>query len=155
MNALRAAAAPIAAAVVTLGALTAWTRSGAAGHPAHVHVENAGVMTPTATRTGAYFTIANDGDAPDELLEIRTPVSPTAMLGRQVNQAGAGRMEMLDGLDVPAHRTVRMTPYTTNVIIRPEPLTTGRVIPFTLVFRHSGTIRTNAVVTPPGGAEGP
>ncbi len=150
---MRAAVAPIAAGAVTLGALTLWTWTGAAGHPARVQVENAWVMAPTSTRTGAYFSITNRGDAPDELLRIRTPISATAMLSRQVNQGGAGRMEMVYGLPVPAHRTIRMTPYTMNVMIRPTgSLPAGRRVPFTLVFRHSGTVHTTAVVTPPGGA---
>ncbi|MEV5754463.1 copper chaperone PCu(A)C [Actinoallomurus sp. NPDC052308] len=59
---------------------------------------------------------------------------------------------MLDAVTVPAHADVRMTPYTTNVMIRPlRPLPVGRRVPFTLTFRHSGTLRVTAVIAPPGG----
>lgn len=151
MNALRAAVAPVAAGAVTLGLLIAWTATGHAGSPARVQVGDAWVMAPTAPRTAAYFTLANTGDAPDDLLQVRTPISATAMLGRQVNQAGAGRMAMGGALAVPAHGAVQMTPFTVNITIEPHgPLPVGRRVPFTLVFRHSGTIDVTAVVEPPG-----
>ena len=153
MNALRAALVPAAVAAVTLGLLTAWVVTGQAGSPARVHVENAWVMAPTAPQTAAYFTLDNTGDVPDDLLQVRTPISTAAMLSRQVNHAGAGRMAMAGALAVPAHGTVQMTPFTVNVMIKPsEPLPVGRRVPFTLVFRHSGTVDVTAVVEPPGGS---
>lgn len=152
MNAVRAALAPVVAAAITLGLLTAWAMTGHAGRPARVHVEDAWVMAPTAPGTAAYFTLANTGDVADDLLEVRTPISAAAMLGRQVDHAGAGRMAMTGRLAVPAHGTVRMTPFTVDVMIRPRgPLPVGRRVPFTLVFRRSGTVHVTAVVAPPGG----
>ncbi len=152
MNALRAAAVPVAAAAVILGLLTAWTATGHAGRPASIHVDDAWVMAPTAPRTAAYFTLVNTGDEADDLIEVRTPAASSAMLGRQVDRDGAGRMVMGGSLTVPAHRTVRMTPFTLNIMIAPrEPLPDGRPVPFTLVFRHSGTLHLTAIVRPPGG----
>jgi copper(I)-binding protein len=151
MTALRAALAPAVAAAVTLAALSAWTATGQAGRPARIHVPNAWVMRPTAPQTAAYFTIANTGDTADDLLEVRTPVADTTMLGRQVDRAGAGQMVMRGALTVPAHGTVRMTPFTTDVMLRPRnPLPVGRRVPFTLVFRHSSPIRVTAIVLRPG-----
>jgi copper(I)-binding protein len=151
MSALRAALAPVAAAAVILDGLALWAVSGHAGRPARVHVWSAWVMTPTAPRTAAYFTLANTGDVADELLEVRSPAAAMAMLGRQVERAGAERMAMGGTLTVPAHGTVRMTPFTVNVMLQPRTaLPTGRMVPFTLVFRHSGTVHTNAEVVPPG-----
>ncbi|MGK5553491.1 copper chaperone PCu(A)C [Actinomadura kijaniata] len=144
--------ASLAAGGAALALLTAWTATGRAGRPARPQITDARVMAPTAARTGAYFTVRNRGDQPDELLAVRTPVSASAMLSRHVYRDGAGRMEMLDRLAVPSHTTVRMTPATVNVMIQPrEPLRTGRTVPFTLVFRHGGEVRVTAVVTPPGG----
>jgi hypothetical protein len=152
MNALRAALVSVAVALVTLGLLTAWVMTGHAGSPARVRVEKAWVMAPTAPQTAAYFTFENTGDVPDDLLQVRTPISTAAMLSRQVNRAGTGRMAMGGALAVPAHRTVQMTPFTVNVMIEPrEPLAVGRRVPFTLVFRDSGVINVTAVVEPPGG----
>ncbi|WP_433190391.1 copper chaperone PCu(A)C [Actinoallomurus sp. CA-150999] len=149
MSTVRAA---VLASAATLALLAGWTMTGQAGRPAQVQVSGAWVMAPTAAQTGAYFTIANDGDQADELARVSSPISASAMLTRHAYTAGVGRMTMLDGLIVPAHAGVRMTPYTTNVMIRPRgPLPTGRTVPFTLVFRHSGTIRVTAVVVPPGG----
>jgi copper(I)-binding protein len=138
--------------MVALGLLTAWVVTGQAGSPARVHVANAWVMAPTAPQTAAYFTLDNSGDVPDDLLRVRTPIASMAMLGRQVNHAGVGRMAMGGALAVPAHGIVQMTPFTINVMIQPsQPLPVGRRVPFTLVFRHSGTIDVTAVVEPPGG----
>lgn len=153
MSALRAALVSVAAAVGALGLLTAWAVTGHAGSPARVHVANAWVMAPTAPQTAAYFTLSNSGDVPDDLLLVRTPIAGMTMLGRQVNHAGVGRMAMGGSLAVPAHGTVQMTPFTVNVMIDPsEPLPVGRRVPFTLVFRHSGTVDVTAVVEPPGGS---
>lgn len=151
MSALRAGLAPVAAAAVTLAGLSAWTATGHAGRPARVHVSDAWVMRPTAPQTAAYFTITNTGDAADDLLEVRTPVAAMAMLGRQSTRDGAGQMAMGGALTVPAHGTVRMTPFTVDVMFRPRaPLPVGGRVPFTLVFRHSGPIRVTAIVLRPG-----
>ena len=151
MSALKAALVPVAAGAVTMAALSIWTVTGHAGSPARIHVENAWVMTPTAPQTAAYFTVANTGDAADDLLEVRTPIADMTMLGRQVTHAGAGQMVMGGALTVPAHGVVRMTPFTADVMFRPrDPLPVGRRVPFTLVFRHSGPVRVTAVVAPPG-----
>lgn len=154
MTALRAALAPVAAAAVTLAALSAWTATGHAGRAARIHVPNAWVMRPTAPQTAAYFTIANTGDTADDLLQVRTPVAEATMLGRQSTHDGAGRMVMGGALTVPAHGTVRMTPFTVDVMFRPRgPLPVGRRVPFTLVFRHSGPIGVTAIVLRPGSHE--
>ncbi|GAB3959964.1 hypothetical protein GCM10029978_008110 [Actinoallomurus acanthiterrae] len=122
--------ATVLASAVTLALLAAWTVTGEAGRPGQLWVSEAWVMTPTAAQTGAYFTIANAGDQAYELLGVSTPVSSSAMLARHMYAAGVGRMSMLDGLVVPAHGDVRMTPFTTNVMIRPtESLSVGRTVP--------------------------
>ncbi|GAA2628643.1 copper chaperone PCu(A)C [Actinomadura fulvescens] len=144
--------ATLAAGGAALVLLTAWTATGQAGRPARLQITDARVMAPTAAQTGAYFTVRNHGDQPDELLDVRTPLSASAMISRHVYRDGAGRMAMQGRLAVPSHTTVRMTPSTVNIMIRPlEPLRAGRSVPFTLVFRHAGEVRVSAVVTPPGG----
>ena len=151
MSALRSALAPVVAGALTLGGLSAWAATGHAGRPARIGIEDAWVMAPAAPQTAAYFTLTDTGDVADELLAVRTPISETAMLSRQVDQAGAGRMEMTENLMIPAHGRVRMTPFTLNVMLQPRvPLPIGHRVPFTLVFRHSGTVHTTAVVRPPG-----
>ncbi|MEV5706162.1 copper chaperone PCu(A)C [Actinoallomurus sp. NPDC052274] len=144
--------ATVLASAATLALLAAWTLTGLAGRPARVRVSGAWVMAPTAARTGAYFTITNTGDQADELLGVSTPDASSAMLARHSYAAGVGRMTMLDGLVLPAHTDVRMTPYTTNVMIQPSGLLpVGRRVRFTLVFRYGGAVRVTAVVVPPGG----
>jgi copper(I)-binding protein len=150
MSAARAALAPVAAAAVTLGGLSAWAMTGYAGRPPGIHVADAWVMRPTAPQTAAYFTVANTGDAADDLLEVRSPAAATTMLGRQSTRDGAGQMVMGGTLTVPAHGIVRMTPFTVEVMLRPrDPLPAGRRVPFTLVFRHSGSLHVTAIVVPP------
>ncbi|WP_433235967.1 copper chaperone PCu(A)C [Actinomadura nitritigenes] len=152
MSIFRAAIAPLLAGAVTLGSLSAWTMSGRAGRPADVRVSDAWVMAPMAPQTSAFFTLTNGGDASDVLFEVRSPASAATMIGRQAAHDGSGSMVMVDTLTVPAHGTVRMTPFTTDVMIQQtHPLTAGERVPFTLVFRRSGTVRVTAVVVPPGG----
>ncbi len=146
-----------AACAVTLGGLTAWAASGAAGRPANVHVTNARLILPfvTGDQTAALFRLTNPGASGDELTAVTSPETGPARLGRSVVRSGAGTMSMLPSVEVPAHGTLSMSPQGLDVMVDdPRPLHVGQRVPFVLYFRDSGPVRVTAVVVRPQDATG-
>lgn len=146
---------PVAACAVTLALLTAYVASGAAGAPpAEITVTRARLIQPLKARdTVAYIDLRNTGGQDATLVTVTAPVLgvPT-MLARDVESDGAGRMEELSGLKVPAGGEVRMSPGTGDVMVEsPPPLELGERVEFVLRFSDGTTVRTQAVVVGPGG----
>ncbi|WP_171167369.1 copper chaperone PCu(A)C [Streptomyces sp. I05A-00742] len=151
-QAAKAALVPFAACVVTLGGLGAWTASGAAGRPADVTAEDARVLVPFgADDTAAFVRLRNRGDVDDELLSVTAPSARGAMLARTVVKDGAGNMEMIRSVPVPARDVLAMSPHGTDIMITSPPrLKVGDRLPLTLRFRESGTVRVEAEVVRAG-----
>jgi copper(I)-binding protein len=60
-------------------------------------------------------------------------------------------LSSLRGKVVPAHGTVTLSPFGTDVVlIDPVPFESEGSVPLTLTFRHAGRVTVNATVTPPG-----
>ncbi|RSO12285.1 copper chaperone PCu(A)C [Streptomyces sp. WAC 06783] len=155
-TALRSAAAPLLAGVLTLGCLTAWTLAGNAGTPAEVRVTEGRILVPSNTEaTAAFFTISNTGTTADELTGVTGPAGHRAMVGRDVEVApGAHRMEMAGAVGVPARGALRMAPTDLDVMVSPPPrLAPGDRVVFTLHFRDSGAVEAEAVAVRPGRLE--
>ncbi|MEV4442675.1 copper chaperone PCu(A)C [Streptomyces sp. NPDC049577] len=148
----RAALVPVAACAVALAGLTAWTASGGAGRPAHVTVEDARVLLPFGTDdTAAMLRLRNTGDTDDELVAVEAPTAGGAMLSRTVVANGAGSMRMIPSVSVPAHGVLAMSPHELDVMVSAPPrLNPGDRLPLVLRFRHTGTVRAEAVVVRPG-----
>ncbi|MEU7576940.1 copper chaperone PCu(A)C [Streptomyces sp. NPDC041068] len=148
-----AALAPLTACAVALGALTAWTGSGAAGSPARVEVEPGTIYLPTGDRkeTAAFFRITNSGGSDDRLTSVTSPVLDEVMLGRHTAAGdGAATMRMLDSAAVPAREGLTMAPLGVDVMARTRaPLSVGDRIPFVLTFRYGGRVSAEAVVVRP------
>ncbi|TQK45603.1 hypothetical protein FBY35_7190 [Streptomyces sp. SLBN-118] len=146
---------PVAACAVTLALLTAYVSSGEAGTPpARITITRARVVQPLPGRdTVAYFDLRNSGGADAALVSVEAPLlgSPT-MLARDVESDGAGRMEKLPELKVPAGGEVRMSPSVGDVMVEdPPPLRLGERVDFVLRFRDGGELRAVAVVVRAGG----
>ncbi|OKI04970.1 hypothetical protein A6A06_09810 [Streptomyces sp. CB02923] len=151
--ALRSAAVPLLAGVLTLGCLTAWTATGNAGTPPRLRVTDGRILTASNTEvTAAFFTISNTGTTPDELTGVTGPAGLRAMVGRDVEVAeGAHRMEMAGAVTVPARGELRMAPTGVDVMVSPPPrLAPGDRLTFTLHFRDSGPVTVEAVAVRPG-----
>jgi copper(I)-binding protein len=140
----------IAACAVTLGGLSAWTASGAAGRPADIGVTDARVLLPTGEQTAALFQLRNTGGAPDDLIAVTSPDTGTAQLTHTVIRGGAGSMSMTGFATVPAHGTLAMNPFGLDVMVdRPPRLRPGQLVPFVLHFRDSPSLQVAAVVVRP------
>ncbi|MDT0346443.1 copper chaperone PCu(A)C [Streptomyces litchfieldiae] len=150
---LGAAVAPLAACVLALTGLTAWTLSGQAGRPAELTVTDARVWTaPNPAITAAFFTISNTGEGADDLVAVTSPLSDDIMLSRSVDVTETARtMEMLDSVPIGPGEVLEMTPLTLDVMVRrPEPVAVGDQVPFTLHFRNSPSVTVRAEVVSPG-----
>ncbi|MEV0438252.1 copper chaperone PCu(A)C [Streptomyces spectabilis] len=152
---LLTALAPVVAAALTLGGLSAWVAAGAAGGPARISVTDGRVFLPYGgvAETAAFFRITNSGDSDDVLESVRSPRAVDVMLSRTVEREGANveSMRMVESATVPAGRRITMEPDGLDVMLRPKrALRLGDEVPFVLRFRHSGEVRVTAVVVRPG-----
>lgn len=147
-DALSAAFVPVVTCVTALMLLTAYTTTGAAGEPpARISISNARIFVPpNSDSTAAFFDITNTGATGDVLTSVSSPELGATMLGRRVTEDGAGRMEPLDALTIPARSRVKMTPYGVDVMVLDPPrLTAGDRVRFDLWFRSSGRVTVDAV----------
>lgn len=152
-GALTAVLAPVIACAVTLGALTAWTASGAAGSPAEPTLVDARIMLPSNPEaTAALFNLTNEGGADDALVRVSTPAKAgRVMLSRNVHENGVGTMQMVSAASLPAGGKLEMSATGLDVMVEnPPPMRLGERVPFVLHFRDSEPMRVNALVVRPG-----
>jgi copper(I)-binding protein len=145
---------PVAACAVTLALLTAYVTSGAAGTPpAEITVTRARLVQPLPDRdTVAYIDLRNTGGTDATLVSADAPLlgSPT-MLARDVETDGAGRMEAVSALKVPAGGELRMSPEVGDVMVEDPPeLKLGERVEFVLRFGDGSTAVAVAVVVRAG-----
>lgn len=145
---MRAAFVPIAVCGPALGGLASWTASGAAGRPAKIDVTSARILLPYGGETtAAVFQLRNTGGADDALVQVRSAATGPVMLSRSVDSGGAGEMQAVASVAVPAHGTVQMSPFGLDAMVqRPPRLKVGDSVPFELVFRDGRPVRVDAVV---------
>ena len=155
----RAAAGPVACAVVLIGMLSAWVAAGGAGTLTRVQMRISLAAVPmraftpqAAAAAGAahtYLTIHNLSSAPDELIAVRSPVAYRIVLVRRASLAGPATV--VSGLQVPANGTLTMSPLGDDVLLEdPAPYESSPAVALTLVFRHAGQVTVYAAVTAPG-----
>jgi Cu+-exporting ATPase len=154
----RAAAGPVACAVVLVGLLTAWAASSGAGTLTRVRLQVTLAAVPMRAFTAqaadavgtaqAYLVIRNLAAVPDELIAVHTPIAGRVIL----TQRGlGGQQAQVAGLTVPAAGTLSLSPLTGGLLIEhPVPFETRQTVPLTLVFRHAGQVTVDATVTAPG-----
>jgi len=155
----RAAAGPVACAVVLAGLLSAWVATGGAGTLTRVRmtINLAAVpmraFTPqAAAAAGAahtYLVINNLSGAPDQLVAVRSPIASRVVLTRRTGLTG--QPTVVSSLPVPSHGTLALSPLTDDVVLEnPLPFEDSKTVPLTLVFQHAGQITIDAPVTAPG-----
>jgi len=116
-------------------------------------------VTPTVdarTPSSAFFTVRNEGGAPDRLLSAATSVADRIDIHEtRVDGSGeAHSFSIAGGVPIPADGQVAFAPggLHLKVIGAHAPLGEGARIPLTLTFERTGAIQFEAVVAPtPGG----
>jgi copper(I)-binding protein len=156
---VRAAAGPVACAIVLIGLLSAWVASGGAGTiaPVRIQVSQAAVPMrgyPSATvapsgPAGTFLTIRNPTSQPDELIAVHSPVARHIVLRRSSGPQDLGTV--VSALTIPAKSSITLTPFGDDVVLRdPVRYESDSSVSLTLTFRHAGTITVSADVTAPG-----
>ena len=156
---MRAAAIPVGCAVVLTGLLAAWVATGGAGTIHRVRMQVSVAAVPmrgyTAASAGAvhsagmYLTIRNLTGQPDELTGVSSPAATRVLLTQR--QTLTGPRTTVHALTVPAHGTLRLTPFGDDVILEnPVAYETRNSVPLVLTFRHTGKLSVSASVSAPG-----
>lgn len=90
-----------------------------------------------------YLTIKNDGDAPDRLVSVSTPVAEKAEIHQTQMQDGKMQMRPVpDGIPIPAKGTVTLEPAGYHLMLMglKAPLAKGSTFTASLAFEHAGTV---------------
>lgn len=117
-----------------------------------ITVENpiARATTPTAMTSAGYFTVVNNGDEADTLLEVSADF-PRVMMHDTTMQDGIATMFHLEnGVIVPAGESVTFAPGGKHVMfmgLKGDPLEIGEEIPATLTFENAGMVEIVFVVS--------
>lgn len=90
-----------------------------------------------------YLTIRNDGDTPDRLVSVSTPVADKAEIHQ--TQMVDGKMQMRpvpDGIPIPAKGTVTLEPAGYHLMLMglKAPLQKGSTFGASVAFEHAGTV---------------
>lgn len=101
--------------------------------------------TPPSMRNGAvYLTIVNRGRSRDRLLSASTGLASRTVLHRtKMDDEGVMRMRHVDGIDIPAGKSVRIAPGGYHVMLMGlhRPLVKGQSFPLTLRFERAGALQ--------------
>jgi hypothetical protein len=89
-----------------------------------------------------YFTVRNDGDAPDRLIAARTDAAVRAELHGHVMTGDVMRMTALDAVEAPAHGEAALAPGGLHVMLfgLAAPLALDDRFTLTLQFERAGAV---------------
>lgn len=104
--------------------------------------------TPAAKAGAVYFTIRNEGSAPDRLTAVTTDAAETAMLHENVEEIGVVSMRHLMELPIAAKETVTLSPTKLHVMLMglKAPLKKGERFALTLTFEKAGEVKVDVPV---------
>jgi copper(I)-binding protein len=109
-------------------------------------------VPPTSTVTAAYMNIANSGSEDDRLTGVSSPAADKAEIhASSVDDKGVAKMEMVDGVPVPAGGKAELKPggYHIMLIGLKEPLADKENVEMVLEFQKAGKVTVNAAVKGP------
>ncbi len=113
--------------------------------------------TPKGAEVGAgYFVVHNNGAAPDTLTGGSADFA-TVEIHEMKTEGGVMQMaEITNGLDIPAHGTIRLAPGGYHVMFThlTKPLTKGEKVQATLTFAHAGPVTVDFNVEGVGASSG-
>jgi len=100
--------------------------------------------SPSPTDASAFMVIENRGTEPDSLTGVGSPDAETVML----HQVVENRMEMIEGMGVPARASVRLAPGGYHLMLHglARPAAAGDTITLHLHFARAGDLMVRAPV---------
>jgi copper(I)-binding protein len=113
-----------------------------------VVIENAWVRNYEGVVT-VYFQILNNGEQPDRLLDVSTPVADKATLTRTRIRSGKYTYQPIESLEIGGFDDPRLRPGGIHVRLTglKRDLAVGETVPLSLRFERSGTIEVAAKVS--------
>ncbi|WP_454855980.1 copper uptake system-associated protein [Rhizobium binxianense] len=115
-----------------------------------IRIEHAAshAMVPGARVGDGYLTITNNGDRSDKLVSASSDRAGSVQLHRMKIDNGIMVMrELKDGLDIPAHQTVRLEPdYHLMFMDVEKPFRQGEEVKATLTFEKAGRLEVRFAV---------
>ena len=109
---------------------------------------------PSQPTGGGYFKLVNRG-ASDRLLGASAPVCASVELHSMRLDGDVMRMREVTAIDVPAGKTVELTPGGLHLMLvgLKAPLVAGQSFRMTLKFEKAGAVTVDVKIDAPGGAE--
>ena len=111
--------------------------------------------TPPGSDVAAVYLTLVGGATADELQSASTPRAPMTHLHSMDATGGMSRMRAVEGLAVPAGKTVNLAPQGLHLMLMglAKPLVAGERFPLTLRFAHGGDrtvdVRVQSPTAPP------
>ena len=95
-----------------------------------------------------YLTLTNSGSGDDRLTAVETKVAGRASMHISTTADGVMRMRAIDGVDIPAGETVRLSPAGSHIMLEQlaAPLNGGSKFTLTLRFQHSAPTQVSVTV---------
>lgn len=107
-------------------------------------------LPPNAPTVATYFTIRNEGDTPDRLLSVETPIAGQAQLHEHVHADGLMKMQQVQSVTVAPQTTVEFKPMAWHVMLLDlkdrSRLVVGQQFPMTLHFEKAGNLEVQVEV---------
>jgi hypothetical protein len=153
MSALAAALLVSSAAFAAPPPVQAASGQAAPGQTAPVQVTDAWARASAgAATTGATYVSLTAGAQADQLTAVSTPVAQTAEVHESTSEGGIMRMRPVAGLDIPAGKTVKLSPGGYHIMMfgLHQPLKAGQSFPLTLTFAHAAPVTVTVNVRPIG-----
>jgi copper(I)-binding protein len=107
-------------------------------------------LPPNAPTVAAYFSIHNNGTAPDRLTAVDSPIAGDAQLHEHVHKDGLMKMQQVHDVVIPAGGDISFAPMAYHVMLLDlndrSKLVEGQQFPLTLHFEKAGDVTVNVSV---------
>ncbi|MEQ9619226.1 MAG: copper chaperone PCu(A)C [Deltaproteobacteria bacterium] len=106
-------------------------------------------VPPASSITAVYFTIENQGNEDDKLVDVSSEISGSAEIHvTTVDDKSVAKMEMKKEIDIPKGETIELKPGGAHIMLidLKEPLTDKNEIDLDLTFAKAGDVEIKAVV---------
>lgn len=104
---------------------------------------------------GAYMKIENEGNTPDRLIAVSSPVAKKTHLHTMFMENNIMKMRPVDAIDIPANAEIALKPGGFHVMFMGlhAPLMEGETFPLTLRFENAGNITIQVYIDEHGAME--